>query len=105
MDMSEVHALRDVRCGGVDGGATKSKIALRRAVQYEARKERVVLPSQGLGQSVKEMVAQGARPKVRPAATSVKHPAATSGVKVDKTEESDPSGDEWQDSSVRWKKC
>ena len=35
MDMSKVHALRDVRCEGVDRGATKSKTAPRRAVRYE----------------------------------------------------------------------
>ena len=94
VDMSGVHALRDVRCGDVDGGATRSKTEPRKAVRYEAKKERVILPSPGLGQSGEEMVAQGARPKMRPVATNVEHPPATSGVEVDKTKESDSGKDE-----------
>ena len=94
VDMSGVHALRDVRCGGVDGEATRSKTEPKKAVRYEAKKERVILPSPGLGQSGEEMVAQGARSKVRPATTSVEHPSATSGVEVDKTEGSDSGKDE-----------
>ena len=57
--MSGVHALRDVRCGSVDRGVTKSVTEPKTALSYEVKKERVVLPSQ----TGKERVTQGVRPK------------------------------------------
>ena len=47
----------------MDRGATRSVTEPKRTVRYEARKERVVLPSPGSGRSGGEMVAQGARPR------------------------------------------
>ena len=80
IDMSGVHALKDAGCGGMD--------RRKRTVQYEAKKERVVLPAQGFDHG-EERVAQGARPKMGSGA--IKHPAA---MIVGKCKGSDPREDE-----------
>ena len=79
VDMSGAHARRDVRCGGVDGEATRSVTEQQGIVRYESRKERCVLPSQGSGQSGEERVARGARPKM--GASSIGHSAEGKKVK------------------------
>ena len=79
VDMSGVHARRDVGCGGVDGEATRSVTEQQGIVRYESRKERCVLPSQGSGKSGEERVARGARPKM--GASSIGHGAEGKKVK------------------------
>ena len=44
VDMSGIHARRDVRCGGVDREATRSVTEQQRIVRYVVRRERVGLP-------------------------------------------------------------
>ena len=78
VDMSGVHALRDVRCGGMDREATRSVLEQQKTMRYEGRKERGVLPLQGSGQGVEEKVARGAQPKM--GACSIGH--GTEGNKV-----------------------
>ena len=89
VDMSGVHALRDVRCGGVDREATRSVTEQQRIVRYEARRERVGLPLQGTGKSGEERVARGARPKM--GASSIGHGAEGKKVK-ERSEEGSASG-------------
>ena len=64
VDMSGVHALRDVRCGGVDRETTRSVTERQRIVRYVAKRERVGLPLPGTGKSGKERVTRAARPKM-----------------------------------------
>ena len=73
VDMSGVHARRDVGCGGVDIEATRSVPEQQRIVRYEARRERVGLPLQGTAKSGEERVTQAARSKMR--ASSIGHGA------------------------------
>ena len=77
--MSGAHARRDVRCGGVDGEATRSVTEQQGIVRYESRKERCILPSQGSGQSGEEKVARGVRSKM--GACSIGHGAEGKRVK------------------------
>ena len=89
VDMSGAHSRRNVRCGGVDGQATRSVTEQQGIVRYESRKERCVLPSQGSGKSGEERVAQGARPKM--GASSIGHGAEGKKVK-EVSEEGGASG-------------
>ena len=78
VDMSGVHALRDVRCGGVDREATRSVTERQRIVRYVAKRERVGLSLQGTDKSGEERVAREAMPKM--GANSIGH--GTEGKKV-----------------------
>ena len=89
VDMSGIHARRDVRCGGVDREATRSVTERQRIVRYVAKRERVGLPLPGTGKSGKERVTPAARPKM--GASSIGHGAEGKKVK-EGSEEGGASG-------------